>query len=87
MWVFNPLDSQADHFGLGQEFSAAARERSVDWTHFIRSKSHDIPLENATDMGGGHLRERAGNTSMAVGQLQLLPEGEPMTSLATMVQQ
>ena len=56
MWIFNPLNSKPDKLWLWQEFTTAARKRSVNRTQFIGTKSHGIPLlksvENETELVG-----------------------------------
>ena len=43
--ICNPLNSNSDQFWFWQSFPATARKRSVDWTEFMGTESHGIPLE------------------------------------------
>src|SRR5580692_6162172 len=45
VWIFNPLNSKPNQFGLGKERAAAASQGSVDGAQFVRTQSHGIPLE------------------------------------------
>lgn len=44
MRIFNALNSESDQLWLGQKFASTTRERFVDRTQFIGTKSHGIPL-------------------------------------------
>ena len=37
VWIFNPLNSKPNQFGLGKERAAAASQGSVDGAQFVRT--------------------------------------------------
>jgi hypothetical protein len=40
--IFDALNAKSNQSGFGDPVSAAARDRSVNWTNFIGTESHDI---------------------------------------------
>jgi hypothetical protein len=71
MGILNSLDPKSNQLWLGKKFAATARKRLVNWTHFIGTKSHDIPLMDWLDRWNGTRQGSRGAGRL----LQFEPEG------------
>jgi hypothetical protein len=85
VWIFNPLNSKPNQFGLGKERAATASQGSVDGAQFVRTQSHGIPLEKVQrlkkrlgrDEGGSRIIHEGLSTAM-VGSMGMSTKKAPV---------